>query len=124
MISSSSSTTRSSASPLGPAMTPGILLPEVLQFAQLALDLLLHVQPILALALSPFVSGDDQLSHFLAQPLVVREGTRAGRRLQQLLNLRVDVERLLPAGHAAVGAGLDHLPDLFLPDRRGDRGRA
>src|SRR5688572_27533907 len=98
MVSSSSSTTRSSASPLGPAITPGILLPEVLQLAELALDLLLHVERLLALALAPLVPGDDQLPDLIAQALVLPEPARAPRRLQELLDLGVDVECLLAPG--------------------------
>src|SRR5215207_7886854 len=103
MVSSSSSTTRSSASPLGPAFTRGILLAEILQLAELALDLLLHVERLLPLSLAALVSGDHQLANLLAQRPVLPQPP-AGLGMQQLLDFGVDVESLLATRLAPVGA--------------------
>src|SRR6266508_1416178 len=65
--SSSSSITRFSASL---ASTGGILLTEILELTQLALDFLLHVQGLLALALPALVARHDQLPDLLAEPPV------------------------------------------------------
>ena len=69
--------------------------PRFSQLAQLALDLLLDVERLLALAHAALVAGDHELAHLLAQ-LVVAEGGETAARGQQLLDLGVDVDRLPP----------------------------
>ncbi len=88
------------------------LLPEVLEVAQLALDLGVDVQRLLALARTALVAGDDELADLLAQR-GVGLGDR-GRALlgSQPLELRLDVERRLAAGALAVGLGLEQLAQL------------
>ena len=90
---------------------------------ELALDLRLDVERLLALAHAPLVAGDDQLADLLAQRRVARRPAPRSCSGEQPLELGVDVERRLAAGRCAVGLRLEHLADL-LPraPRRVDRG--
>src|SRR5512132_1986802 len=116
--SSCSSMTRFSASL---ASTRGILLTEVLELAQLAVDLLIDVQRLLALALAALVPGYHQLAHLLTQPAVGAQPRPARLGRQQLLDLCLDVQRLPALGEATIRASLDHLADLLLAYLGGDR---
>src|ERR671918_2709720 len=98
------------------------LLTEVLELGELAVDLGLDVERLLALALTAIVARDHEPANLLAQGRIGLQPTRALRG-EQLRDLGVDVARLLAAGDGAVGARLHHLPDLLLTHRPGDRGR-
>src|SRR4051794_27069305 len=107
MRSSSSSMRRLSAMTsrtLYPA--PGLVTPKL---AQLAVDLGVHVEGLLALAQTALVAGHDELANLLAEarvgaPRVAREGRQLG----------VDVQLGLAARHPPVGLRLEHLADLLL----------
>src|SRR5215210_898690 len=98
MTSSSSSKRRGSA--IGRTL-PG-------QLAQLALDLLLDVERLLALARTPLVARDDQRPDLLAKACVDRLGRGRG----EALELGLDVHGLLAAPSTALVAGGEQLPDL------------
>src|SRR3954454_2524280 len=90
------------------------------QIVQLALDLRLHVERLLALPDAPLVARDHELSHLVAEPLVGRRR----RRLGELGDLGLDVERRLPARDPPVRLRLDELAYLLvrLRTRRGAAG--
>src|SRR5512141_2434916 len=115
--SSSSSVTRFCASL---ASMCWILLTEALEVPQLALDLALHVEGLLALPLPAFVSGDHQLADLLAQRPIAAEARAAHIRGEQPLHLGLDIERLTTLGDGAIRARLDHLADLLLAHLGGD----
>src|SRR5581483_1390751 len=118
---SSSSTIRSSTSvSRSGAMADAILpcgreplLAEVLEVAELALDLGVDVQRLLTHSDPPLVAGDDELADLLAQLPVGGQGG-GGALAQELLELALHVERRLPAGGLAVGLRLEELADLRL----------
>src|SRR3954471_23474343 len=98
-----------------------MLLPEILQLTQLAPDLLLHVERLLALSLPPLVASNNQLADLLAESAVGTQPRTAGIGGQQPLDLRIDVDRLTALRYRTIRPGLDHLPDLLLADLGRDR---
>src|SRR5256885_12655977 len=116
-VSSLSSITRLSASL---ASTGRSLLTEVLELAELTVDLLLHVQRLLALPLAPLVAGDHQLADLVPELAVGAEAGAGGLGREQLLDLGVHVEGPAPLCHAPIGARLDHLAALLFSHLRGD----
>src|SRR5262249_6962827 len=69
---------------------------------------------LLALALTTLVPRDHQLPDLLAQSRVATETAATGLGCEQLLDFRVDVERLATLRDPAIGPRLDHLADLLL----------
>src|SRR5918996_107115 len=103
---SSSSNRRSSA--IDRSLYPGMRATSPAQRAQLALDLGVHVERLLALAHPALVARDHELADLLAQLVV-----DAGRLLREGCQLGLDVERRLPARLATGRLGLEHLADLL-----------
>src|SRR5919201_2211154 len=114
-------TTRPLGTP-GQARPAGRLLAQVLEVAELALDLGLDVERLLAPPGAALVTGDDELADLLDQRAVSREATALGLG-EQPLELGLDIERLLAAGALPVGLGLEHLADLGLLRGARDRRR-
>src|SRR6187551_451761 len=89
------------------------LLSQVLQLAQLALHLPVHVERVLALADAPLVPRDHELAYLLGQPTVDARGP--SRLLgEEAVEFGVDVEGRLASGFLAVGLRLEQLADLGL----------
>src|SRR5262245_40286220 len=109
---SSSSITRSSASPTAIGQ---ILMTGARELLELALYFLVDVERLLALPLAALVARDDVLADLVTERGISRQLVVVG---EQLLDLGVDVQRLFPLELAAIGLGLDHLPDLLLPHGR------
>src|SRR3954467_8373477 len=80
------------------------------QVPELALDLGLDLERLLALPHAPLVARDHELAHLLPQPLV--GGRRGG--LGELRDLRVHVERGLAARYAPRRLRLHELADLLV----------
>src|SRR5215210_5247407 len=87
------------------------------QFANLALDLGLDVERLLARPLPPRVAGDHELADLLAQGGVHGRGG-------QTLQLRLHVERRLAPPLPSLVAGHQHLADLGVTLGHVDRGAA
>jgi hypothetical protein len=76
-----------------------ILLAQVLEVAELALDLRVNVERLLAGPHAAVVAGDDEVAHLGPQRSVLTEVDRGV--VEQPLKLRVHVERLLAASPPA-----------------------
>src|SRR5215207_1536912 len=100
-------------------VTGRILLPEVLELSELAFDLRIDVERLLALPRATLVAGDDELADLLAK---LRVSGHIGRRRllgPQAGELRFDVHRRLAAGALAIGLRLQQLSQLVLGDGGG-----
>src|SRR5215211_560039 len=89
------------------------------ELAQLAIDLRVDVEGLLAAREPALVAGNHDLAHLLPQRRVLAVGAGArsgsrGRRARQGGELGLDVERRLAAPLAARRLGLEQLADLRL----------
>ena len=87
---------------------------RVLELAQLAVDLLIHVQRLLALALAALVPGYHQLAHLLTEPVV---GAQPGPLDSVASSFSTSVsmsQSPRPLARRTTAASLHHLADLLL----------